>query len=675
MHRRGDRILRPLKRQPDGSFAPISLDLALDEIADGIGSLVDRYGPHTVAGFLGTTGYFNVAASMMFTAWLDALGSRNFYSSFTIDCSNKAVTAGRLGVWGAGKQPWSSADVWMIVGANPFVSLSGQCGIPFGNPPKVMKAAAERGTRLIVIDPRRTETARHASVFLQPRPGEDAAVIAGILRIILSEDLGDTDFCDRHVSGLQILRDALESFTPDYVVARAGVQADQLIEAARLFGGAGKRGCAGGGTGIGMSPHSNLVDHLIETLNVVCGRFRRAGESIANAGAPVLPRGHRFAEVIPPSRPWERGHRSRIGSFGMIPSIARGGEVPTGILADEILQPGVDQIRCLLVEGGNPALAIPDQRKIADALSSLELLVTVEPFMSATARLSHYILPPKLMYERPEIPWLFGIDTRLPIPFTQYTPAIVNSPRGAEVIDDWELYWELAKRLGLSINYCGVRLGPDFSPTTDDLLALLVRDGQVPFEEMTKHPQGKTYDLAPLVVQQHRPRSTGRFEVMPNDVLHELEQYRLAAHDEAVKHRLTVRRMRQFMNSLDPAIPEQARTGRYNPAFLHPDDIRALGLSDGDTVEIASDHDRITAILATDDRLRPGVISISHCFGALPNETDDPRTGASTNRLIDAGRHHQDINAMPTMSGLPVTVRPLHSASEPTHRRAVVTQP
>jgi anaerobic selenocysteine-containing dehydrogenase len=656
MHRREDRILRPLKRGPDGLFAEIGLEDALDEIAEKVRSLVDRFGPHAIAGFLGTTGYFNVPGSEMFISWLAALGSRSYFSSHTIDSSAKAVTHGRLGGWGAGRQSWETADVWMLLGNNPLVSLSPQGGMPSGNPAKQMKEAKARGMKLIVVDPRRTETARHATLFLQPRPGEDAAVLAGVLRIILSEGLADEEFCDSYVEGLERLREAVEPFPPEVVTRRSGVSGEQLREAAHLFGGAGKRGCAGGATGVNMSPHSNLVDHLIETLNVVCGRYRRAGETIANAGGAVSPRVARHAEVLPPTRPWEHGYRSRIRGLGKIPGLAPGGEVPAGILADEILEPGEGQIRCLFVEGGNPAVAIPDQLKVARAMASLDLLVTVEPFMSATARLSHYILPPKLMYERPEIPWGWGADVRLTIPFTQYAPATVDPPRGAEVADDWEIYWGLAKRLGLRLEYHGVPLDPDARPTTDDLLALTVRGGQVPFEEIVEHHRGKQHDLPPIVVEPARPGSTGRFDVMPADVRQELADYRLLAEAPGFTHLLTVRRMRQVMNSLDPAVPEKARAGRYNPAFLHPDDIHDLGLEDGDQVEIVSDYTRIAGIVKADDQLLRGVVSMSHCFGGLPGDEEDPALGANTGKLTDTSRHYQSINAMPTMSGLRVKI-------------------
>lgn len=656
MHRRADRILRPLKRRADGSFAPVSIESALDEIAERVRTLVDRYGPHSVGAFLGTTGYFNVPATQMLLAFLSGLGSRSFFSSHTIDSSSKVVAAGRLGTWAAGKQPFSSADVWMFVGTNPFVSLSSQGGAALGNPTKAMKAALDRGLQLIVVDVRRTETARHAAVFLQPRAGEDVAVVAGMLRIILTEGLADETFCAAHVEGLGRLREAVEPFTPAYVAERAGVPPEALRAAAVLFGGAGKRGCAGNATGVGMSPDSNLVTHLVELLNVVCGRFRRAGETIENAGGVYFPRRERHAEVVPPTRPWERGYRSRVGGFGKIPGPSQDGEVPSGILADEILEPGEGQVRALFVEGGNPVLAIPDQERVVKAFSSLDLLVSVEPFMSATARLSHFVLPPRLMYERADIPFLFGADSRVGIPFGHYTAPIVEPPPESEVVEDWYVYWALARRLGLPLSYDGVELEGE-PPTTEQLIALTLRDAQVSFDELSRHPRGRVFDLERLVVQEPRPEA-GRFDVMPDDVEQELGDYRARRSPPELPYRLTVRRMRPFMNSLDPAVAEPERAGRFNPAFLHPDDLSELGIGAGDRVEIVSDHSRILAIAEPDERLGRGVVSMSHCFGGLPGEDDDPRRGASTNRLVDTDRHHQAINAMPTMSGLPVAVVP-----------------
>ena len=191
------------------------------------------------------------------------------------------------------------------------------------------------------------------------------------------------------------LRRAVESFTPEYVGKRAGLARGQLRQAAELFAHNAKRGAAIAGTGPDMAQHSNLAEHLIECLNVVCGRYLREGERVPNPGV-LMPRQPRRARVIAPRRSWESGHKSRIRGVGML-----FGEMMAGIMADEILVPGKGQIKAIIVDGGNPVNSLPDQRKTVQALSSLELLVTIDPVMSNTAKLSHYILPPSCSTNAP----------------------------------------------------------------------------------------------------------------------------------------------------------------------------------------------------------------------------------------------------------------------------------
>ena len=391
-HYSPERLLRPLKRAADGSFASIPLDQALDEIAARLARIIERDGPDAVAVFKGTLSYLNVAAAHMLPAFLDALGSKSLFSTMTIDQSAKWVTAERLGSWEAGKDPFDVADVLMFIGANPLMSLTA-FNFPMQSPSKAMRAARARGMRIVVIDPRRSETARHADVHLQPVPGEDPTILAGLLRMILAEGWHDANFCGRWAAGLDRLRSAVEPFTADYVARRAGVAAEDLYRAAAVFArpvdGRRPRGSAAGATGPSMAPHSNLADHLIECLNVVCGRFARPGDRIMNPGV-IGARRARRAQVVAPARSWEKGWRSRVGGacggFGMLR-----GEKMSGCLPDEITTPGAGRIRALLVSGGNPVAAIPGQRNAIAAFRDLELLVTIDPFMTGTARLSHYV--------------------------------------------------------------------------------------------------------------------------------------------------------------------------------------------------------------------------------------------------------------------------------------------
>jgi anaerobic selenocysteine-containing dehydrogenase len=656
-HGNPDRILHPQKRMPDGSFQRIPLEQALSEIAEKTREILERDGAEAIGGYKGGGGFFTSSALMMLNEFLAALGSPKAFSSVTIDQSAKAVAAGRLGVWPAGRVPFDRGDCFLIVGGNPLVSLTTN-GFDIRNPQKRLKEAKDRGMKLIIIDPRRTETAHFADLVLQPLPGEDPSVLAGLLHIIFREGWEDHAFCADHVADLAQLREAVEPFTPPYVAARADVPEDALYEVARTFAHQCSRGAASSCTGPDMSPHSNLAEHLVECLNIVCGRFLREGEEVGNPGA-ILPRWPRKAEVMPAAREWEGGYKSRIRGFGQL-----SGELPTGIMADDILEPGPGQLRALFVHGGNPASAVPDQRKIVKALRSLELLVSIDPSWSTTAQLSHYVLPPKMQYEREDLPIFIYEMLVSPVPFTRYTPALVSPPRGSEVADDHYFFWSLAKRLGLELRHFDVALDMSRPPTTDELLAISARHAPIGWEALKAEPRGVLLDQEPQYVEPGSPGGAKRFTTMPTDVKSELAGV-LGEREEVgpvFRYRLSVRRLRDLSNSAGRSLPEIKRRVPYNLAYLNPGDMRSEGIERGERILIESDHGVITACAEPDPALRSGVVSIAHGFGALPDAKDDDydESGSSTNLLISLDRDCETINAMPRMSGIPVN---LHRAA------------
>ncbi len=655
-----ERILRPLKRQPDGSFKEIALETALDEIAAQLGGILKESGGEAVALFKGTQTWKNVTAVKVLDAWPIAIGSTRIFTSITIDQSCKQITMRRMGYWDAGKHRLGDSDVLMVVGSNPFVSIA------FANlsydPVKRLKAALKRGLKLIVIDPRYNETAHSAHLFLQPKPGEDPTLFAGLLRVILSEGWYDQAFCDAYVAGLDALKAAVEPFTLDYVAARTGVAAGAIVDVARMFALECRSGVAAAGTGPSMSPRSNLSDHLIECLNVICARYYREGAEILNPGVQNKRRAYR-AEVVTPFREWENGPRTSTGHGQLF------GELMSGVLADEILREDPGRIRALFSNGANPAVALPDQVKAVKALQSLELLVAVEPFMTATARLSHYILPPKLQLERTDTSPTPIYEAFYDLPVAQYVPAVVEPPKGSDVADDWYVYWALAKRLGLQLKLSGEPVDMETAPTTDDILALILKDAQVPFEEIKKSTEAKVYDVGRAFVEPRRPEATGRFDIMPADVAAELEEVAAEWRDErAVEpaapapggpftHLLSVRRLKGTMNSLGLQLPEIRHRHPFNAAHIHPDDLAGMGFSDGSEIELVSDHGSVPAIAQADDSMRPGVISMSHCWGGLPDENLPYEVaGASTNLLVRTDKFVEVINAMPRMSSVPIRV-------------------
>jgi anaerobic selenocysteine-containing dehydrogenase len=655
MHQRRDRILKPLKRMPDGRLVEISLEQATAEIAEKLSAIIQRDGPEAFALYSGTASYFNTTVTKLLPAFTEAIGTPNRFTPLTIDASSGVVRAARMGVWGAGRQRFDTSNVWMMFGINPLISPRSN-GVPPFNPTKKFKAARDRGMQVIVIDPRRTETARYADQFLQVRPGEDAALAAAMLRIILDEGLHDAEFCDAYVDGLDRLRAAIEPFTPEYAAPLTAIEPEQIYAAARTFAGPGKRGCADPGTGITMALFSNLTDHMIELLNVVCGRMVRAGEPFTNP-VPLAPAKPIHAEVLRPPRWWESGHRMRAGDYGMIYT-DDGGELPTTALPDEILLSGKGQIRALLCVGGNPGSAFPDQVRTVAALKSLELLVAVEPLMTTTARLAHYIIPPRLMYERTDIPIMFGQATRVPIPFSQYTAPVIDPPAGSEIAEEWHFIWDLARRMGRQLTVAGKPLNMETAPTSDEILDLITAGAQIPLDEVRRQPHGKLFSLEQTVLPA-RPGSNARFDVMPDDVADELERYRTRSRaTDGFDYRLTVRRMRQTMNSFisDPAVLDPKK--RFNPAYMHPSDLTTLGLAGGARVEIASEGGKLTATVEADDSVLPGTVSMSHSWGGLPDDPADPLGAACTSLLVTT-KGCEPINAMPRMTGIPVRIRPM----------------
>lgn len=653
MHNGPGRILHPLKRVR-GELVQIPLDEALDEIAAIIAATLSRDGADAVGMFRGTGGYNHAAAFQMQSDFMAAIGSNSFYSTITIDQSAKMVTAGRLGSWNAGRHGFHDSDVMMVFGGNPIVSMA-LMGYENFNSTKATKAAKARGMKLIVIDPRRSELAAHAELFLQPRAGEDVAIASAMLHVILREGWYDTEFCRRHVSGLDDLRTALEPFTEVYAAARAGIDAQAIVAAAALFARDSERGIAVTGTGPCMAAHSNLADHLVETLNVVCGRFRREGELVSNPGVLSPPRPFR-AEVVPPTRPWTAGPQSRIRGMGMI-----GGEKMSATLADEILTPGEGQLKVLIVDGGNPASGMPDQRRAIEALRRSECLIAIEPCMTNTARIADFVIPPELQYERPAISnmnvaYESAISQRC---FQQYTPAVSKPPADSEVIDDARFLWEIARRLGRQIVFDGVPLDMETPPEHEDLIATVTRQARVPLSEVKRFPAGKifTHDVR---VGPGRPEA-GLFEVAPPDVVSELAEVRAAAScvsSIAYPFQLISRRMRDTMNSYGLSIDGIRARHRHNPAYMNPADLAELGIESGGLIEIKSAAGSIQAIAAPDLTLRRGIVSISHCWGGLPDDSVDPASsGSSTSLLVATNAPFEVINAMPRMSAIPVAIR------------------
>ena len=651
-------------RQPDGSYAEIGLEQALDEIAEKLGKIIEANGPEALGVFCGNGGIFNSTAEGMHRSFLASMGSDQYFSTLTIDQSAKYVSFGRMGGWAPGLPDFDRMDTALLVSVNPLVSHGGY-GFLTADPVKNLKRAKARGLKLIVIDPRRTETAKFADIFVQPIPGQDAAVIGGIIRIILEEGWEDKAFCADHIDpeGLTRLREMVAPFIEDYVVSRAGILPGQLREVAQAFARDCKVGGAGCATGINMIPYSNMTQHLLDALNAICGRYLREGEPVHRRNV-FSPPSDVLAMVVPPMRPWEADGPSRVRGTRLLYT-----ERPTGTLADEILTPGRGRIRAMIFDGGDPMSSFPDQKKVARALDDLELSVTIDCWPSATAKRVDYVIPPFMQYERADMSMDLAGYGLWPRGWAQYTPARLSAPQGSELAHDWYVFWSIAKRLGKVISYLGKEeLDMETAPVCDDLLAIRLKGAVITLDELKQYPHGHDFGTGDQIVRPAPEGMSGRLDVMPPDVAAEFAGF--TARDDRpghierdgkwYTHLLASRRQRNFFNSNGVFLRTTRKRDPFNPAYLSPGDLAELGLVPGQKVELESAFGRTVAVAEEDPDLRKGVVTLAHGWPGDPDGNRGPEeVGSNVNNLIDTDRHVEPINAMPHMSAVPVNIRAL----------------
>lgn len=662
------RLLHSVKRQPDGSFARLPSQEAIDEIATQLRRLVDNHGPSSVALYIGTYGMSYPTGAALSVAWVEAVGSPMVFSPNTIDQPGKDIAAALLGSWEAGQQTFRGSDVWMIIGANPMVSIA--AAMPVHNPGHFLTEALAQGMKLIVIDPRRSQTAKRATIHLQPRPGLDAAILAAMLRVILTEERYDKEFMKENVKGVDELRHALEPYTPTYVAARADIPENQLIDAARTFA-AGRRGIAAGGTGANMSGHSSLIEYLILCLNSVCGRYLREGEPVANPGV-----------LVARAAPRAQARKPTSARFDGFPVMARDltmspAGMPVAALAEEIL---AGKVRALVSFGGNPVAGWPDQNRTIAALKALDLFVQLDIKMSASAKLAHYVMAPKISIEVPTASYnelyyektssIYGFLE----PYGLYAPKLIDPPPGSDVIEEWEFFYGIAQGMNLPLTLTPidaqtvasrrekrnpVAVDMKMRPTTDALLEMMTRGSRIPIEEVKRFPGGALFPEEILTAPKD-PECSDKLDVANVSMIAELAEVLTEhpLHSPEYPYLLIGRRLPHVYNSTGRDLPSLIRKGgQNNAAYMHPIDIAELDMKAGDIVDISSKHGSIPGVIEPDPTLRRGLVSMAHAFGDLPENMKMFREfGSNTSQLTNVEDRFDRYTGIPLMSAVPVNV-------------------
>ena len=423
-----------------------------------------------------------------------------------------------------------------------------------------------------------------------------------------------------------------------------------------------------------MAPHPNLAEHLILALNTVCGRYNREGD-VAPHPKILAPPAPRRAQAIAPWGDFAGGARSRVRGLGVLrASPLDAGQMPTAALADEILTPGEGQIRALITVGGNPVMAWPNQPKVRRALESLELFVSIDSNLSASARLADFVIAPKLCLERADVTRSDGSFTA---PYGNYTEAIVEPD--FDVIEEWEFFWGLARRMETPIALRGGELPLDRKPTAHEVLQTTSAGARISVDELRAHDGGHVFDEIEVIVEpredraqraasacagRHRRGDPGRAPgARPR-------RWRRGRRWRALHASADLPPAGPLLQLVGHELPGARAQGSTNPAFMSRADLTELGLASGDLIEIRSAHGAIPAVVEATDELGSGVISMAHAWGDLPERDDEVREiGSSTNRLVDDESDFDPLSGMARQSAIPVSVRPL------AQRERVATQP
>ncbi|WP_296678869.1 molybdopterin-dependent oxidoreductase [Novosphingobium sp.] len=657
-HNAAHRLHHSLVRSAEGDFRQTLMSDALAGVSGELRRIIDTYGPDSVAVFMGSGGYQNSAAWAASYSFAQAVGTKHFFTSVTLDQPAKVFTTARYGKWEGGVNNFSEADVALFIGNNPIVSHYAPVGgVPPFSPSKRIRDRKKDGLKLIVADPRLAEVGQLADIYLPVKPGEDPALLAGMLNVIISEELYDRNFVAAHVDGFEDLKTAVQAFPPATAAERAGVEKDDLVRAARMFA-SGSKGCAVTGTGPEMAGNGTLTEYLATALNTICARFKQEGEKASAPRVFTSPRAPTRAQVADPV--------AMYGAPGMAKSRFRGlgqlgFEMPCNVMADEILTPGPGQIRALISVGGNPEVGFPNQLKMRRALDDLELFVQVDPWMSASAKRADVVLAPKQCLEREDITNLS--EWWHERAYARYAEAVAEAP--GDVIDEYEMFWHLAKHLGLQMELAGgpLPMDGDAPPPKQVFLDLMTEGCLVPPSQVREDARkaggaAVIYDDLHPLIEAGDADGSNRFDLAAGDMPKHLEKYSAdAARAAGFDFRLISRRSKHRFNSIGQPLKNLGQKVTTNPAYIHPVDMANHGLKDGDIIAISSAHATIHGVAEASDRVRRGLISMAHAFGDSEAGKHNVReVGGSTNRLTSDEVDFDPVTGMALQSAIPVRI-------------------
>ncbi|MBW1935699.1 MAG: molybdopterin-dependent oxidoreductase [Deltaproteobacteria bacterium] len=621
-----ERLKHPLKRV-NGDFEEISWEQALDEIAEKMISLKQKFGPRVLGVFSGSIGVENLEMAGLVQRFKAAFGSPNFFSVESI-CYRMRIRVRQLTF---GRYPVEEMDsnLYILWGHNPD-----QSDFPLKF---TLKKNLKKGAKLVVIDPKRIPVAEKADMYLRIRPGTDGALALAMMNVIVNEDLYDHDFVEKYTFGFDKLVPHVQQYTPQWAEELTWVPAEDIRKLARLFAGTKGASIFQGTCTLDQTANGTQNSRAFAVLQAITGninvpggwvtapfpRFGNVGLSVEGEpmGSEEFPL---FIEM------W--GRKSPHGVVTVIPE-----NIP-------------EKLKAFLVVGGNPLISMPDSNAFRQAFRKLDLLVVHDLFMTETAREAHYVLPACSHLEKWGVAYTYNVCHS--IPFLMLRKKCIE-PIG-ESWSEWKFLTELAKRLGM---------GDQFPwKTEEELVAFELAPSGLSFDYLlNEKPEGDFY------AQKRYEITEGLFRVPTGKIEIYSETLAKAGFDPLPTYLEPERSPKRAKKSFLEKYPLILSTGSRNLYYTHsqhrnvsklrkvfPEPLAEIGpetaarfnISDGDMVVIETNRGQVKMKARVDERVAEGVVLVPHGWGEEAN----------ANLLTDV-ECREPIMGYPDMKSLQCSIR------------------
>ncbi len=663
------RVKTPLKRMDDGSYAPISWDQAVSEIAEKMNGIIDSHGPDAV-GLVGGGGQANHLDFLYAQGFLNLTGSRQHYHTLAQEFTQKYWVNGLVfGSQGIDyEENWERSEVMLVMGANPWLAHG------FQRARIVIRELAKDPDRtLIVVDPRRHETAAKADMHLQIRPGTDLYFFLALVGIIVDEGLVDEDFVAEHTNGWAEAKFIAGMMSPAEGARLCDLEEEDIRTVARRFATANSASIR---NHLGICHGKNMVEncYLITLLHILTGNM--CTPDGAHFPETMFSGGGVFREDKP-----EEAARTFVAG---IPAIR--GLLPPNALPEDILDAGDKGIRALVVEACNPICSYADAQRMTEAFEALELLVVIDPAMIEPARLAHYVLPVPIGYEKWEASTFAKGHPEI---YFHMRPPVLEAPPEAK--QECLVFYELAKAMGLDYKSHlafdalekAVEAGEPapvlsiirglsmlFSMSHQDLLleaGTISGEGDAAaelYEKIIAHPEGVLLCKVDPEKNWEQVRTPDHKAVLnAPEILDLFRNLQIPADTDFRKNTEY-----PFILQTGERTDYNANTVHRDPSWrkkdkdsylrMHESMAAELGVANGETVRLVTEYSEALVAAKVTDDIYPGNVSMPHGYGLLweNEETGKPEpVGTNVQELI-SDKHRDAITGIPLHKYIPARV-------------------